>query len=32
MKHEANRKGQDISGELEESDGIEGFVGRAEAV
>jgi len=31
MKHEANRKGQDISGELEESDGIEGSVGGIEA-
>jgi len=31
VKHEANRKGQDISGELEESDGIEGPVGGIEA-
>ena len=31
MKHETNRKGQDISGELEESDGIEGPVGGIEA-
>lgn len=30
MKHEANRKGQDIFGESEESDGIEGFVGGVE--
>jgi hypothetical protein len=31
MKHEANREGQDVSGELEESDGIEGAVGGVEA-
>jgi hypothetical protein len=31
MKHEANREGQGVFGELEESDGIEGSVGRVEA-
>ena len=31
MKHETNREGQDISGELEESNGIEGSVGGIEA-
>jgi hypothetical protein len=31
MKHETNRKGQDISGELEEPDGIEGSMGGIEA-
>jgi hypothetical protein len=31
MKHETNREGQDISGELEESDGIEGSMGGIEA-
>jgi hypothetical protein len=31
MKHETYRKGQGISGELEEADGIEGSVGRIEA-
>ncbi len=31
MKHETNRKGQDVPGELEEPDGIEGFVGGVEA-
>jgi len=29
-KHETNRKGQDVFGEFEESDGIEGPVGGAE--
>jgi len=31
MQHETNREGQDIFGESEETDGIEGSVGRAEA-
>jgi hypothetical protein len=31
MKHEVNRKGQDVSGEHEEIDGVEGSVGGAEA-
>ena len=31
MKHEANRERQDILGELEEANGIEGSVGRVEA-
>jgi len=31
MKHEANREGQDILGELKEVDGVQGFVGRVEA-
>jgi hypothetical protein len=31
IKHEANRKGQDVFGEPEEADGIEGSVGRVEA-
>jgi hypothetical protein len=31
IKHEANRKGQDISGELEEADGIQRSVGGVEA-
>jgi hypothetical protein len=30
MKHEAYREGQEFFGELEESDGIEGPVGRVE--
>jgi len=30
-KHEANREGQDISGESESTDGLEGPMGRAEA-
>ena len=30
-KHETNRKGQDIFGEFEEADGVEGSVGRVEA-
>jgi len=30
-KHETNRERQDIFGELEEADGIEGSVGRIEA-
>ena len=31
IKHEINRKRQDVLGELEEADGIEGFVGGIEA-
>ena len=31
MKHETNRERQGVFGELEEADGIEGFVGRVEA-
>jgi hypothetical protein len=31
MKHEVNRKGQDVLGELEKSDGIERPVGGIEA-
>jgi len=31
IRHEANREGQDILGELEEADGIEGSMGRVEA-
>ncbi len=31
MKHEANRKRQDVPGELEEPDGIEGSLGGIEA-
>ena len=31
MKHEADREGQDISGDLEDADGVEGPLGRAEA-
>ena len=31
IKHEANRKGQDVSGEVEEPDGIEGSMGGIEA-
>jgi hypothetical protein len=31
MKHEANPEGQDVLGELEEFDGVEGSVGRVEA-
>ena len=31
IKHETNRKRQDVLGEFEEADGIEGFVGRVEA-
>jgi len=31
IKHEANREGQDVFGELEESDGVEGSVGGIEA-
>jgi hypothetical protein len=31
MKHETNRKGQDVFREPEESDGIEGLVGGIEA-
>ena len=31
IKHETNRKGQDVPGELEEADGIERPVGRVEA-
>ena len=31
IKHEANPEGQDILGELEEADGIEGSMGRVEA-
>ena len=31
MRHEANGEGQDVPGDLEEADGIEGPLGRAEA-
>ena len=31
MKHEANREGQDVSGESEEVDGVEGSMGGVEA-
>ena len=31
IKHEANREGQDILGEIEEADGVEGSMGRVEA-
>jgi len=31
IRHEANREGQDILGEFEEADGVEGFVGGVEA-
>ena len=31
IKHEANRKGQDVSGEIKEADGIEGSGGGVEA-
>ena len=31
-KHEANREGQDVFGELEESDGVEGPVGGVETL
>jgi hypothetical protein len=31
MRHEADRKGQDVSGEFEELDGVEGSVGGIEA-
>jgi len=31
IKHEADREGQDVFGELEESDGVEGSMGRVEA-
>jgi len=31
IKHEANREGQDLFGESEETDGIEGSMGRVEA-
>jgi hypothetical protein len=31
MKHETNREGQDVSGDTEAADGIEGTLGRAEA-
>jgi hypothetical protein len=31
VKREANREGQDVSGELEEVDGVEVPVGRVEA-
>ena len=31
IKHEANREGQDVLGELEEADGIQGSMGRVEA-
>ena len=31
IKHEANRKGQDVFGEFEEADRIDGFVGRVKA-
>jgi DNA-directed RNA polymerase subunit RPC12/RpoP len=31
MRHEANREGQDVPGDLEDVDGIEGPLGRAEA-
>ena len=31
IKHETNRKGQDVPGELEEADGVEGSVGGTEA-
>ena len=31
MKHEANREGQGVPGDLEDADGIEGPLGRAEA-
>jgi len=31
MKHEANREGQDVLGELEETDGIQRPMGRVEA-
>jgi hypothetical protein len=32
MKYEANREGQDVYGEFEEVDGMEGLVGRVEAL
>ena len=31
MKHETNRKGQNVPGKLEEPDGVEGSMGGVEA-